>query len=60
MTELQQLLMCDAQTSGGLLIAVSPDRLDDLLAGLTAELTPIAAVVGTITDGTPGSIRVTA
>jgi len=31
---LQELLLCDAQTSGGLLMAVSPERLEDLMSGL--------------------------
>lgn len=60
LTELQRLLLCDAQTSGGLLIAVPPHRADPLLEALRVELTPIAQVVGEITDGAPGSINVTA
>src|SRR5690606_4445665 len=31
LSELQQLLLCDAQTSGGMLISVPADRVDDLL-----------------------------
>ena len=38
----------DAQTSGGLLIAVRPDRVDALLAGLTARGAMAAAVVGAV------------
>ncbi len=38
-------LLFDAQTSGGLLIAVAPDRADSLLAGLR-ENHPQAAIVG--------------
>jgi selenide,water dikinase len=60
LSDLQRLLICDAQTSGGLLIAVAPDRVDELVTELTAELTPIAAVIGTIGDGPAGAIRVTA
>jgi len=55
-----QLLLCDAQTSGGLLIAVAPDRLQALLSALRSRKTPIAAVVGTITEGPVGRIRVVA
>ena len=51
-----QLLLCDAQTSGGLLIAIPAARLDALLAALTAAKTPAAAVVGRITNGPPGTI----
>jgi selenide, water dikinase len=57
-TELQRLLLCDAQTSGGLLIAVAPDRATMLIAELRAELTPIAEIVGDVVDGPPGEIAV--
>jgi selenide, water dikinase len=56
--ELQRLLLCDAQTSGGLLIAVAPDRADDLVAALEAENTPIAVVIGRVVDAVPGHIHV--
>ena len=48
-TEPERLLACDAQTSGGLLLAIAPDRLDVLLAALAAEKTPAAAVIGRLT-----------
>ncbi len=48
-------LIADAQTSGGLLIAVSADSLDDLLAALSARSTG-GWVVGTLTGPGPGSI----
>jgi selenide,water dikinase len=57
-TELQQLLLCDAQTSGGLLIAVAADRAEMLIAELRAEQTPIAEIVGDVVAGTPGAITV--
>jgi selenide, water dikinase len=60
LTELQQLLMSDAQTSGGLLIAVPAARTEALLAELRAELTPVATVVGVVTDGPAGHIVITA
>jgi selenide,water dikinase len=60
LSELQRLLLCDAQTSGGLLIAVPADRAELLITELTAELTPVAVVVGVLEQGTPGRIRVTA
>jgi selenide,water dikinase len=57
-TELQRLLLCDAQTSGGLLIAIALDRAALLIAELRAELTPIAEIVGDVVDGPPGEITV--
>ena len=52
---LDQLLAADAQTSGGLLIAVSPEKVDDLVARLKEYGTPAAAVIGEITgEGQPG------
>ena len=56
--EAARLLLADAQTSGGLLIAVAPDRVGPLLAALEAEGTVCAAVVGRITAGS-GAVRVT-
>ena len=52
-------LLCDAQTSGGLLIAVAPEGLDGLLAALEAGRTPAAAVIGEITDAPTPAIEVT-
>ena len=52
-------LLCDAQTSGGLLMAVDGGRLDDLLRALEENATPAAAVVGEIVDGAEPSIEVT-
>lgn len=60
LTELQRLLLCDAQTSGGLLIAVPAARAEGLLAELAAEATPIAAVIGRVVDGPAGRITVQA
>jgi selenide,water dikinase len=62
--EVSQLLLCDAQTSGGMLIAVSPERTQALLAALTARGTPCAQVVGqldasaTAAAGPTGTTRV--
>lgn len=49
-------LLCDAQTSGGLLIAVAPERLAELLADLTDAGAPAAAVIGRLEDGRAGEI----
>jgi selenide,water dikinase len=54
-----RVALADAQTSGGLLVAVPPPRVDDLVQGLTAARTASAAVVGELVAGTPGRIQVT-
>src|SRR3989449_9021978 len=53
-----RLLLSDAQTSGGLLIAVAAERADALVAALRREATPAAAVIGRGVAGTPGPIAV--
>ena len=58
LTEQQRLLMCDAQTSGGLLISVPGAKLDQLLEHLERAGVPTTAVVGEIVDGAEGTIRV--
>jgi selenide,water dikinase len=57
-SEEMTLLLCDAQTSGGLLIAVASDRADQLLEDLRAGDTPRAAIIGTIENGEAGRIVV--
>jgi selenide,water dikinase len=47
--ETTRLLLCDAQTSGGLLIAVAADRAGALIEELERRGTPAAARVGEIT-----------
>jgi len=56
--ELEQLLLADAQTSGGLLLAVAPDATDVLVDALGRHGTLAAAVVGHLTDGPPGTISI--
>ena len=56
-TDNDRLLLCDAQTSGGLLMSVPSDRADALVAALREEGAPCAAVVGRITDGPAGTIH---
>ena len=46
LTEEERLLMCDAQTSGGLLISVPEERTDELLRELKAGGVETRAVVG--------------
>ena len=53
-----QLVLCDAQTSGGLLIAVAPEDADRLLAELRARQTPCATVIGNLEAGPAGRLRV--
>ncbi len=54
---LHRILLADAQTSGGLLMAVPDERLDALLEHIEGR-TPTASVVGQIVEGPPGRIRV--
>jgi selenium donor protein len=54
----QQLVLADAQTSGGLLIAVDTSAADALLADLQANGVPAAARIGTFT-AEAGRIQVT-
>lgn len=56
--EAGQVLLCDAQTSGGLLIAVPEARLDPLLRTLRAGGVADPAVVGEITGSGQGEIAV--
>jgi selenide,water dikinase len=51
------VLLADAQTSGGMLMAVPPDRLDALLRRLEGR-TPALAVIGEVGEGPAGTIRV--
>ena len=56
LTESQQIMLCDAQTSGGLLISVPSAKSTDLLSKLQEAGTLAAQVVGEITEGTAGQI----
>jgi len=58
LTELDRLILADAQTSGGLLLAVGPKAGPALLEGLRREGTPVAVVVGVVTSGAAGRIAV--
>jgi selenide,water dikinase len=53
--EVDQLLLCDAQTSGGLLVAIAPERADAFEAAMAGEPYP-AARIGEVIDG-PVRIR---
>ncbi|HET9949953.1 MAG TPA: selenide, water dikinase SelD [Longimicrobiales bacterium] len=55
--DVARTLLADAQTSGGLLIAVAAERAPDLLAEL-GRRAPAAAVIGRVEEGAPGTVRV--
>jgi len=48
--EWMQMLLADAQTSGGLLVAVAAARADQLLAALAQRSTPAAVVIGEVRE----------
>jgi selenide,water dikinase len=54
----ERIVLADAQTSGGLLLAVRPERLDELMAALKEERTPAAAVIGRLEEGQIGAVLV--
>jgi len=55
--EVTRLLLADAQTSGGLLLAAAPDQAEALLAELGAAGVE-AAEIGRLVEGEPGRITV--
>ena len=59
LTENQKIMLCDAQTSGGLLISVPQAKLPGLLTQLDAGGVATRAVVGSITQGPKGEITAT-
>jgi selenide,water dikinase len=56
-TKEEQLLLCDAQTSGGLLAAVPPDKATELLAILQSHDLASASIIGRM-DAGPARIAV--
>ena len=57
-SEVTRVLLFDAQTSGGLLIAVPENRVRGLVEALRSENTLVAASIGRIVKGVPGAIAV--
>jgi selenide,water dikinase len=57
MPESDRLLLADAQTSGGILMAVPPEALEGVLADLE-ETCLVASVVGSFEEGRAGRITV--
>ncbi len=53
-----RVLLSDAQTSGGLLLCVPPNKLPAVLSVLTANRSACAAIIGRITRAPAGRIRV--
>jgi selenide,water dikinase len=58
LSQTDRYLCVDAQTSGGLLLAVPAENEAALIAALREEHTPAAAAIGRIIAGNPGQIRV--
>jgi selenide,water dikinase len=56
--EVDRVLVADAQTSGGLLVAVAPHRVAALVEAMRAAGTPAAAVIGRIAAGEAGRVTV--
>ncbi len=54
-----QLVLADAQTSGGLLIAVPQEKAQQLVTALVEARVPVVAVVGEIIEDTDSNILVT-
>lgn len=46
----------DPQTSGGLIIAAPPEKAEEMLAKIKDSGVKLAAIIGTIVDGTPSKI----
>ncbi|MGQ0826620.1 MAG: selenide, water dikinase SelD [Actinomycetota bacterium] len=59
LSEPEQWLLADAQTSGGLLLSVAAERVDALVSACRARATLSAAVIGRTTEAHPGRIRIT-
>lgn len=57
MPDWQRMLLADPQTSGGLLVAVSAGKADELLRTIRAAGYPLAAIVGSVEQG-PAAIVV--
>jgi len=58
LNSVQRLVLADAQTSGGLLLAVAPERAAALARALARDGVPIAAEIGEIVADPSGHIEV--
>lgn len=57
-TESEQMVLYDPQTSGGLLISIRGDKADELLSRLLKEEVQDASIIGEVTDGAAGQMVV--
>ncbi len=57
-SQTDRLILADAQTSGGLLISVPPEREAQLCDALARNDTLVQAVIGELTSGEPGMLHV--
>ena len=57
-SEEQTILICDAQTSGGLILSAHPDDAEELLSTLHREGVNDARLIGEVVSGEPGTIIV--
>ena len=55
-----RIVLADAQTSGGLLLAVPAENHEALLAALAREAVPAVATIGRVTAGPAGAVTVLA
>ncbi|MBA2628257.1 MAG: selenide, water dikinase SelD, partial [Gemmatimonadales bacterium] len=58
LSESDRLLCTDAQTSGGLLLAVPPEHHAALVEALREEAVPAVATIGRLVTGDRGTIKV--
>jgi len=58
LSEEEQLVLYDAQTSGGLLIAIAPENADAFERALHDAGVTAASQIGEVTDGPPGTIEI--
>ena len=58
LSDLNLIILADAQTSGGLLISVSEERSEDLVNKLVNNQTLYSRIIGQVAEGDPGTITV--
>ncbi len=57
-TERELAVLCDAQTSGPLLIALPPEKAGPMVEKMKREGVPAPAIIGQVTDGPAGHITI--
>ncbi len=57
-SDTDKILLCDAQTSGGLLVSVAAEESESLVSELKSAGYPAAADIGELVAGTAGAIEV--